>query len=466
MLLPESCRLDELWLVPRERASLRFHRVPRPFSPKTFLWKNFFIGVDDCLKGWERLGPAAPPRARGRGGAPVARGAAGRARRARRDLPGHDQCRPRAAGARLSRRSSADPGPDQGDRGARASRPRTLLHYQPCVSPVWDTALAVNALVESGLPADHPQLQRGGRVDDRQADHGAGRLAGQAPARAAGRLAVPVRQRLLSRPRRHGHGPDGAAPRPRDSSPSAGGARSTAGLAWFLGMQGSRRRLGLLRRRQQPAHLQQHPVRRPRRPARPVHRGPDRPRPRAAGHARRAARATPRPGARSPSSGAPSTTTGPGTAAGASTTSTARGRCCAGWAPSARTARRSMSGAPSPGSRRARTPTAAGARRSAPTTRPSWPGAASRFRARRHGRSWRLFAAGRTDGTGRRARHPVPLRHPERRTAPGRIRSGTARASRASSISSTTCTPSTSRSGPWASIGARAVVTGRAAAAP
>jgi squalene-hopene/tetraprenyl-beta-curcumene cyclase len=34
------------------------------------------------------------------------------------------------------------------------------LRYQPCVSPVWDTALAANALVESGLPADHPQLQR------------------------------------------------------------------------------------------------------------------------------------------------------------------------------------------------------------------------------------------------------------------------------------------------------------------
>jgi squalene cyclase len=34
-----------------------------------------------------------------------------------------------------------------------------LLHYQPCVSPVWDTAIAVNALVDSGLPADHPQLQ-------------------------------------------------------------------------------------------------------------------------------------------------------------------------------------------------------------------------------------------------------------------------------------------------------------------
>jgi squalene-hopene/tetraprenyl-beta-curcumene cyclase len=34
------------------------------------------------------------------------------------------------------------------------------LHYQPCVSPVWDTALAASALLESGLAPDHPQLLR------------------------------------------------------------------------------------------------------------------------------------------------------------------------------------------------------------------------------------------------------------------------------------------------------------------
>jgi squalene-hopene/tetraprenyl-beta-curcumene cyclase len=34
---------------------------------------------------------------------------------------------------------------------------------QPCVSPVWDTALAVIGLREAGLPADHPALTRAGR---------------------------------------------------------------------------------------------------------------------------------------------------------------------------------------------------------------------------------------------------------------------------------------------------------------
>ncbi|MEO0836113.1 MAG: squalene--hopene cyclase, partial [Cyanobacteria bacterium J06642_3] len=33
---------------------------------------------------------------------------------------------------------------------------------QPCISPVWDTAWCVKALVESGLKANHPQVQKGG----------------------------------------------------------------------------------------------------------------------------------------------------------------------------------------------------------------------------------------------------------------------------------------------------------------
>jgi squalene-hopene/tetraprenyl-beta-curcumene cyclase len=33
---------------------------------------------------------------------------------------------------------------------------------QPCVSPVWDTALVMRSLVDSGLPADHPALVQGG----------------------------------------------------------------------------------------------------------------------------------------------------------------------------------------------------------------------------------------------------------------------------------------------------------------
>ena len=34
------------------------------------------------------------------------------------------------------------------------------LRLQPCLSPVWDTSLSINALLESGIRADHPAIQR------------------------------------------------------------------------------------------------------------------------------------------------------------------------------------------------------------------------------------------------------------------------------------------------------------------
>jgi squalene-hopene/tetraprenyl-beta-curcumene cyclase len=37
------------------------------------------------------------------------------------------------------------------------------LRVQPCLSPVWDTALTMEALIRSGLPTEHPALQSGGR---------------------------------------------------------------------------------------------------------------------------------------------------------------------------------------------------------------------------------------------------------------------------------------------------------------
>ncbi len=154
-------RLDELWPIPRERASLRFHRVPRPLSPKTFLWKNFFIGVDDCLKGWERLGPR-PLRAR-------ATESARRWLEERLAVPGGlGGIFPAMTNAVLALRTLGYPDDHPLIRGqlkeieALGIETASSLHYQPCVSPVWDTALAANALIESGVAMDHPQLRRAG----------------------------------------------------------------------------------------------------------------------------------------------------------------------------------------------------------------------------------------------------------------------------------------------------------------
>jgi squalene-hopene/tetraprenyl-beta-curcumene cyclase len=45
---------------------------------------------------------------------------------------------------------------------------------QPCVSPVWDTALVMRSLVDSGLAPDHPALVRGGEwlLDQQILDYG------------------------------------------------------------------------------------------------------------------------------------------------------------------------------------------------------------------------------------------------------------------------------------------------------
>jgi len=159
-LAPEH-RLDELWVVPRERASLRFPRVSRPFSARTFLWKSVFITVDDSLKAWERAGPR-PFRAR-------ALEAARRWLEERLAVPGGlGGIFPAMTNAVLALRLLGYPlghplvaGQLREIEGLVVEEAEEL-RCQPCLSPAWDTGLAVNALVESGCPADHPQLLRAG----------------------------------------------------------------------------------------------------------------------------------------------------------------------------------------------------------------------------------------------------------------------------------------------------------------
>ncbi|MBI4610501.1 MAG: squalene--hopene cyclase [Candidatus Rokubacteria bacterium] len=159
--LPPDLRLDELWPVPRERARLRFPRVPRPFSLKTWFWKNFFITADDALKAWERWSPR-PRRAQ-------AIEAARQWLEPRLAVPGGlGGIYPAMANAVLALRCLGYPNDHPliqnqlKEIEALAVETAEAIHYTPCPSPVWDTALAVNALIESGLPADHPALLQAG----------------------------------------------------------------------------------------------------------------------------------------------------------------------------------------------------------------------------------------------------------------------------------------------------------------
>ncbi|HWQ28486.1 MAG TPA: squalene--hopene cyclase, partial [Dehalococcoidia bacterium] len=148
----------ELFAAPEDR---RRFRVPRDRNP--FTWRNFFLAVDRVLRLHERSG-WKPLR--------------------RRAL--------RACERWIVERQEADGGwggiqPPWvyslialkclgygNDHPVMAKGIHGLLHdfaietdetftVQPCVSPVWDTALAITGLREAGVPADDPALLRAGR---------------------------------------------------------------------------------------------------------------------------------------------------------------------------------------------------------------------------------------------------------------------------------------------------------------
>ncbi|MGH7321013.1 MAG: squalene--hopene cyclase [Candidatus Rokuibacteriota bacterium] len=145
--------VEELW-------AHHLHLEDPTYARRRWLsWKNTFIGADGFAKAWEGYGPR-PFRARairaahdwlvprlsvpgGLGGIYPAMANAVLAMR----LLGYGDDHPLVAG-QLKEMEAL--GLEEAER----------FHVQPCVSPVWDTALAVNALRAAGLPAGHPALVR------------------------------------------------------------------------------------------------------------------------------------------------------------------------------------------------------------------------------------------------------------------------------------------------------------------
>jgi len=149
---PRGVALDELH-VPGE-ADSRF--TPDPMA---FTWRNFFLVVDRLLRLYEAF-PLRPLRRR-------ALGAAQRWMVERmQGAGGLGAIFPAMANSLLALRCLGC-GPDH-PQVVKAFREiealevddGQTLHLSPCTSPVWDTALAINALLESGLPPSHPALAR------------------------------------------------------------------------------------------------------------------------------------------------------------------------------------------------------------------------------------------------------------------------------------------------------------------
>ncbi len=125
-------------------------------------WKRFFLGLDRLLKVWERV-PWKPGRERA-------------LRKAERWIVEHQEADGSWGGIMLpwvyslfalKSRGYADEHPviARGLAGLEdfIVEDADTLRLQPAVSPVWDTALTLIALRDSGLPPDHPALVRAAR---------------------------------------------------------------------------------------------------------------------------------------------------------------------------------------------------------------------------------------------------------------------------------------------------------------
>jgi len=154
--VPESARVDELYAEPAGERAARAGRVGRPFS-----WRGFFLIADRLLKLYERL-PFKPWRRRA-------------LQQAARWIEAHQEADGSWGGIMLPWVYSlvalkalgyplSHPVMARGLRGLEGFivDDEKGLRLQPATSPVWDTAWAMVALAEAGLPPDDPALRQAG----------------------------------------------------------------------------------------------------------------------------------------------------------------------------------------------------------------------------------------------------------------------------------------------------------------
>jgi len=153
-------------LPPQLRVQELFVRPPRPidytFSKEDGIltWKNFFIGADHMLKVYE----SSPIRPFKKKALAMAEQWVLKHQEATGDWGG---IQPAMLNAILALNTLGY----QNDHPAVAQGLKALANFcietddqlvlQSCISPVWDTALALKALTDSGVPTDHPSLVKG-----------------------------------------------------------------------------------------------------------------------------------------------------------------------------------------------------------------------------------------------------------------------------------------------------------------
>lgn len=166
--IPREQGIDELYLSPR--AQIHYRDVP-PFNKEQrwFTPHNFFVQLDRILKlydqmplSWLRekaLHEAATwmlEHLKGSGGLGAIYPAMANSIVALRCL-GYEVDDPLVQKALREIESL-----EVYDTASIDNQQVETLHLQPCHSPIWDTALLMNALIETGMPQDHPSLQKAG----------------------------------------------------------------------------------------------------------------------------------------------------------------------------------------------------------------------------------------------------------------------------------------------------------------
>ncbi len=149
--LPEHARVDELFNDPSQKTAA-FH-----WSKQVLSWKNFFLMVDRGLKLYEKL-PWKPLRQKA-------------IREAKQWMLQHMERTEGLAAIYPSMMNSIfalmalGHGPDDPityreikEFSRFEIEDEETIRLQPCVSPIWDTCIAMVALEEAGLPPDHPAL--------------------------------------------------------------------------------------------------------------------------------------------------------------------------------------------------------------------------------------------------------------------------------------------------------------------
>ncbi len=153
--LPKAMHLDELYPRPPRRRDYGY-----PMDPRLVSWRNIFIQLDRMLKGYEQVRPEI-----------LRRRAVEKAHRwmleRMKGEGGLGAIYPAMANSIFALRALGYPGDHPLVVKAFREIEEMEVDYgdtvilQPCRSPIWDTCLTINTLLEAGVPSDNPGLRHG-----------------------------------------------------------------------------------------------------------------------------------------------------------------------------------------------------------------------------------------------------------------------------------------------------------------